>query len=345
MKFHSATNKHQLRFATTLLAAWCLCLVVQSAHAGQLTPGNILVSTGQPFQPRTLSEYTRAGQFVQSFTIPYPLSPLPISEIPRDVVVTPDGLAHVYNGTFDPFLSTLNPMSLSWSHRDHPGWTSIANSTYGGIANFGQYVFATDMNTSSGENTLMGVIRFDMTNGTSQRFADTIEPIDLNMGLDGLLYAQYPGGSSSGAAVEVYDPVSLNHIRHVFFGLEDQHRSLAVSASGEFYLADPNGDIERWSPDATLISRINVCTVAPGRCFLSDIDIAPDGTIIASTTRGRIITIDLNLSNPQLFPVTFQENPTFVAFVPEPASAALFLTTAIGLTSARPRQRKATFRS
>ncbi|MBI5763144.1 MAG: WD40 repeat domain-containing protein [Planctomycetes bacterium] len=340
MASHYSVRDELRCFAVLLMAARSVWLAPEAAHAGMLNPGNILISTGQPFQPRTLSEYTRAGQFVQSFTIPTPLSPLPTSEIPRDVVVTPDGLAHVYNGTFDPFLSTLNPMSLTWSHRDHPGWTTIANTTYGGIATIGQYIFATDNDTGSGDDRLMGVVRFDLVNGTSERFADTIEPIDLNMGLDGLLYVQYPGGSSSGRSVEVYDPVTLTHIRHVFFGLEDEHRSIAVSATGDFYLADPNGDIERWAPNATLISRVNVCGLAPTRCLLSDIDIAPDGTVIATSTRGRIFTTDLNLSPPQLFPTTFQDKPLFVTFVPEPGSAAFLGVVTIAVVSRPTRRRR-----
>lgn len=339
MNFHTANNKRLPRLAAALVAAWCLCLAVQSAHAGQLTPGNVLVSTGQPFQPRTLSEYTRAGQFVQSFTIPYPLSPLPISEIPRDVVVTPDGLAHVFNGSSDPFLSTLDPMALTWSHRTYPGWKTFGSVVYGGIASHNNFVFTTDMDGDNGSGIQMGVIRFDMAGGSSEQFAEINEPIDLNMGLDGLLYVKF------GSSAEVYDPVTLTHIRHVFFGLQDEHRSIAVSATGDIYLADPNGDIERWASNATLISRVNVCGLAPTRCSLSDIDIAPDGTVIASSTRGRIFTTDLNLSPPQLFPTTFQNNPLFITFVPEPGSATLLLATAIAVTSARPRRRTATARN
>ncbi len=338
MTLYSMAQVYVRHLAAALMAASSFWLAPVTTQAGMLTPGNILVSTGQPFQPRTLSEYSRAGLFVQSFSIPSPIIPIPIVEVPRDVVVTPNGLAHVFNGTGDPFVSTLNPLDSSWTHRTHSGWSTIANTTYGGIATNGQYVFTTDNNTGNGADTLMGVIRFDMVNGTSERFADTIEPIDLNMGLDGLLYVQYPGGSSSGRSVEVYDPVTLNHIRHIFFGLEDEHRSIAVSATGEMYLADSSGDIERYNPDATLINRINVCGISPGRCFLSDIDIAPDGTIIASTTRGRIIVTDLNLSNPHLFPTTFQENPIFVTFVPEPGSAALLGVAALGLSGRRSRR-------
>ncbi|MBI5764186.1 MAG: hypothetical protein HZA51_11735 [Planctomycetes bacterium] len=317
-------------------------MVVQSAHAGQLTPGNILIST--EFD-RRLYEYTRTGQLVQSYTVPYPVSPMPQTEALRDVFVTSDGLAHLYNGTFDPYLTTLNPLTNSWTHRTHTGWSTINNITYGGIGNYGQYIYTSDDNTGNGDDNLSGIIRFDMTNGTSERFADTFEPIDLTVGQDGLLYLLHPPTSSGGWALEVYDPVSLTHLNHIFFGIAGDHRAVAVNAAGEIYRADAQGNIRRYAPDATLINEINVCGISPGRCFLSDLDIAPDGTIIAGTTSGRVIMTNTTLSSAQLFPAIVPNNAIFVAFVPEPASAALFLTTAIGITSARPRRRKATSQS
>lgn len=342
MKFHRATNKRPLRLAAVLVAAWCLCLVVQSAHAGQLTPGNILISA--EFD-RRLYEYTRTGQLVQSYTVPYPLSPIPTLEWTRDVIVTPDGLAHVFNGTGDPYLTTLNPMTNTWSHQTHTGWSTIANITYGGIASYGQYIYVSDDNTGNGNDNLSGIIRFDMTNGTFERFADTFEPIDLTVGQDGLLYLLHPPTSSGGWALEVYDPVSLTHLNHIFFGIAGDHRAVAVNAAGEIYRADAQGNIRRYASDTTLINEINVCGISPGRCFLTDLDIASDGTIIAGTTSGRVIMTNTSLSSAQLFPAIVPNNSLFVAFVPEPASAALFLTTAIGITSARPQRHKATSRN
>lgn len=338
MKFHRATNKHQLRFATTLVAAWCLCLVVQSAHAGQLTPGNILISAEYD---RRLYEYTRTGQLVQSYTVPYPVNPRPGPEVLRDIIVTPDGLMHSFNGTFDPYLTTLSPLTNTWSHQTHSGWSTINNGSYGGIASYNQYIFVSDQFTGSGVDNLSGTIRFDMVNGTSERFADTFEPIDLTVGQDGLLYLLHPPTSSGGWALEVYDPVNLTHLNHIFFGIEVvDYRAVAVNAAGEIYRSDTQGNIRRYAPDATLINEINVCGASPGHCFLTDLDLALDGTIIAGTSSGRVIMTNTALSSAQLFPAIVPNNALFVAFVPEPASAALFLTTAIGITSARPQRRK-----
>ncbi|MBU0718665.1 MAG: hypothetical protein KJ749_10490 [Planctomycetes bacterium] len=65
-------------------------LVIASAPATELTPGNILVSV-RASSDSTLREYTPSGALVQSVTVPYPVAPRPSSEVLRDVVVTPAG--------------------------------------------------------------------------------------------------------------------------------------------------------------------------------------------------------------------------------------------------------------
>ncbi|HUN82271.1 MAG TPA: hypothetical protein VMV81_12275, partial [Phycisphaerae bacterium] len=184
----------------------------------------------------------------------------------------------------------------------------------------------------------MGVVRFDLASNTSLRFATTIDPIDLNVGLDGLLYVQYPGGSPAGFELEVYDPVTLEHVRQIFFGLND-FRACAVNRDGEIYLADSVGNIKRFAPSGTLISQINVCGILAGNCFLSDIDIAPDGALVASSAYGRLVLTDVGLSNPMAFPVpAFNTTTTFVTFVPEPASSMLAIVAFSAITRSRPRR-------
>lgn len=324
-----------VRFKTSVLitAVSIGCFPSFVTHASQLTPGNILISA--EFD-RRLYEYTRTGQLVQSYTVPYPVSPTPTIEVTRDVIVTPDGLAHIFNGTGDPYLTTLNPLNNTWSHRTHTGWSTINNITYGGIANYGQYIYVSDDNTGNGDDNLSGIIRFDMTNGTSERFADTFEPIDLTVGQDGLLYLLHPPTSSGGFALEVYDPVSLTHLNHIFFGIAGDHRAVAVNAAGEIYRADAQGNIRRYAPDATPIGQINVCSVSPGNCFLTDLDIAPDGTIMAGTTSGRVIFTNTELSSAQRFPTIIPGNSLFVAFVPEPSTFILSLMALAGLLNRKP---------
>src|SRR5262245_57242039 len=53
-----------------------------------------------------LSEYTASGALVQRLPIPDP-GGRPGTEVARDVAVDVAGLAHVYKGTSDPYLSAL----------------------------------------------------------------------------------------------------------------------------------------------------------------------------------------------------------------------------------------------
>jgi len=100
---------------------------------------NLLVTVSD-----TLREYT-TGTLVQSFTVPR--GPAPADGPARDVIVGPAGQAHVYNGTFNPYLSTLDPVTGTWSHVTHAGWDTVNNVSYGGVARYGPCVFATDMAT------------------------------------------------------------------------------------------------------------------------------------------------------------------------------------------------------
>src|SRR5262245_10779050 len=59
-------------------------------------PQNLLVVSAD-----VLAEYTPSGALVQQLPIPYP-GGRPGTESARDVAVDQAGLAHVYNGTFDP---------------------------------------------------------------------------------------------------------------------------------------------------------------------------------------------------------------------------------------------------
>ena len=78
---------------------------------------------------------------MQQFSVPSPSDA-------RDVVVGTAGQAYVYNGTFTPSLSTLDPVAGTWASTTLSGWSTVNNVSYGGVAAFGPYVFASDMNTA-----------------------------------------------------------------------------------------------------------------------------------------------------------------------------------------------------
>ncbi len=129
---------------TNILVIIVFCLIPFYAWGDLLGEGNILVSTRD-----VLYEYTESGTLVQSYAIP----PGPITratEYARDIVSTSPGEVMIYNGTFDPYLTTLDISADSWSHETYQGWSTVNNGTYGGIAASENYVFVTDMKTYGG---------------------------------------------------------------------------------------------------------------------------------------------------------------------------------------------------
>lgn len=215
----------------------------------------------------TIREYTPTGTFVRSLSVPYPDSN-PNTEYARDVVVDPAGNIQVYNGTFHPYLSTYSPLTGTWTQHLIPGGFNINNISYGGIGATGQYVFVTEMNTAQ-SGTPTGIVRFDTSNGYSTtRFGNADGYIDLTIGLDGKLYAL----SESGSVVNVFDPQTLQQLGSI--RLSGDNRGLAVNAAGELYVANWSGYLDHYSASGTFIDHVN-----PGIGSLSDVDLAPDGSM------------------------------------------------------------------
>ena len=105
----------------------CVLIVMgASATSAPLTPGNLRICTDD-----VLHEYTVDGTFVQSFPVPYPAGARPITEAAREIETNTAGQVHVYNGTFDPYVSTLDPATGTWTHLTHPGFSTANVGGYG----------------------------------------------------------------------------------------------------------------------------------------------------------------------------------------------------------------------
>lgn len=280
------------------------------SFAGPVGEKNLLIST-----QGTVYEYTRDGTLVQSFPVPYP------GEIPedvRDIVLDDSGNVVVYNGTFNPFLSSFDPLSTTWTHTTHIGWSTVGNEAYGGIATIDQYIFVTDMRTfgDSGADEAKGIIRFDLQNNSSERFATDIEPKDLNIGLDGLLYALFPGGTPGGTSINVYDPFSLSFIRSIDLTITfgwNGNESVAINANGDIFVADWFGNLHRIDSNGNLLSTINLCAIT-SYCNLYDVDISADGLVVLGTRFGEVIITNVNFSEVNNFSVG--SGAVFVSVVP-----------------------------
>lgn len=296
------------------------CCGATTALALPTTSGNLLVSN---HADNTISEYTRAGQLVQKFDLPR--SDPNWADL-RDLVQGPDGRIHIFNGTFTPWLTTLDPSTGAISNLTTPGWSTVNNVSFGGIAQVGSYIFVSDMATYNGLQN--GIVRFDLSTGSATRFGEGNEFDDLTLGLDGLLYA----GS------KVYDPNTMAWVRDVnlqgTWALDIRGR--AVDRDGTIYTAGWDGWISKFSADGSLVKRVN-----SGAYDLTDIDINAAGDLIVGSRFGQVIQTNRSLETVDHFSVQGDWGPTvFVAFttaVPEP-SALMMMLGGFGLLGLRLRR-------
>ncbi len=295
----------RLTFALLVVTLAPVELYAQAAPA----PGNLLVSTDN-----VLYETTLDGVVVQSIDIEHP-TVRTVTETARDIAIGLDGFVHVYNGMVYPSMSSFDPVERTWSHLDFGYWGSTNNISYGGIDVVDNEVFATDMRGD-------GVIIFDTDTGQSLRFADGTDPIDLTLGLDGLLYVLSPGGSPGGTTIDVYDPETYALVRSIdltaIFGGAGQ-RAVAVDYNGDLFFANWIGRIHHVSADGVLLDTIRpVCRWAGVDldCSFNDINISENGQLALGTRFGEIMLTDVYFSAPVTFSIG--DRTTFVDFVPLP---------------------------
>ena len=279
-----------------------------TAFAVPLTPGNLLIQSDD-----SIYEYTVDGSYQQQYTVTRPSARS--TEYARDIVAHPDGKISVYNGTFEPVMSTYDPTADSWQHTEGD-FSTVNNGSYGGIDVFEDTVFVTDQRTSGSPN--QGIVAFNSSG--EHRFATDISPIDLSVGLNGLLYALTPGGSPSGRVVNVYDTITFNLVDSYdltsIFGWTE-HRAVAVDAQGDLYIADWDGEVHHVSKDGVLIDTVKPICDWLGReiqCNFIDIDVSQDGLIALGSRFGEVFVTDTSFSYINTFDVG--DDNIFVEFTP-----------------------------
>ncbi|MFM9963715.1 MAG: beta strand repeat-containing protein [Planctomycetaceae bacterium] len=271
--------------------------------AGSFGLGNIILQirpfTGSVGQISRIYEFTRAGTLLRQ------INTRPTDTDWRDVTFDVNGNLAVYNGTFNPVLTTFNPVINTFT--DLPGlagWSTINNLTYGGIAAFGNFVFAADMATA-GAGAPNGILRFDRVTGVITRFGSSSangpgDVIDLTIGLDGLLYVQAPGTSPGGNVVTVYDPTTLQQIRSV--DLQADLRAIAVNRTGEIFAVGQSGNVRHYASDGTFINTIVTTLTNPGRF---DLDLSQDNRsllITSGTFELGVLDLQTGLTNVFNYP-------------------------------------------
>jgi hypothetical protein len=304
--------------------------VAGAARAAGLTPGRILVTTDQSATPaNTLYEYTTGGVKTQTFAVPFPTTPR--DNYVRDIAVAPGGSVQIFNGTFAPVLTTLDPVSGAVAH--HTGDFSVANNvSYGGVAVFNNFVFVGDENTANSPNT--GILRFDAANNyAATRFRSGTEYERVSVGANGLLYALQGNEFLGLPGVDVFDPQTMSLIRSVKLAADS--RAVAADAAGDLFVADWDGRVYHYTPTGTLLNTRDL-----GFGNIEDIDISPSGQLVIGGRFGDVILTDTSLSSQTSFKAS--GTPVFVAFtspVPEPTGVGALCVGGAGLLLRRRRVR------
>lgn len=295
VRFDGSLEQHCEGAAPALFATMTYDLGFVASPA--LTAGNLLVS-----QANRLFEYTPTGTLVQAIPILGDPAAAGIeADSPRDVALSTAGRIHVYNGTFEPALSSLDIGGGSWRHDTFPDWNTVNNVSYGGIGTFSDFVYVTDM-LSGGS----GIVRFDTGSGyTGERFQDGTSYIDLTVGLDGVLY----GLRSGEVAVDRLDPVSMSLLGTVT--LDESVRGIAVNAAGEIFGASwSGGTAYRFSSDGTTLASL----VLGGN--LIDIDLNGSGTVVIGSRFGDVHLTSEALANASTITLGGGNDEVFVSLVP-----------------------------
>ncbi|MCL4203176.1 MAG: tandem-95 repeat protein [Pirellulaceae bacterium] len=281
---------------------------------GVFTRGNILVSNSPLTNgPAMLYEYTPLGQLVREYEVPV-FEP----SGPRDVVVDGGGDVYLYNGTFEPRLTRFDPHLLPTTlqpvgftdHLQVPGWNTADQPTFGGLAAYGDFVFATDTKTQFDTSAQQGIVRYNTAEGTVERFHASVGGIiDVTIGMDGLLYVLGPAETSSiGTVVRRYHPVTMQLLGTVT--LPASHRAIAV---------DANGDIFAVHPKIHHYDRFGVVKRAylePGPVgMLGDVDIDIDGRLLIAARDGHVLLTDRGFTSLVRFMTRPSDGQNFAAFV------------------------------
>jgi hypothetical protein len=273
--------------------------------------GNLLVTTAGSYPQQFFKEFTPSGALVRSVTVPPP--PGSGGDTARDLVQDGNGRVHVYNGTFTPALATFNPINSLWSQQNYTAWSTASNVSYGGLGSYGNFIFASDM-TVAGDPTgqSSGVVRFDTSLGTAVRFASGIDTTDVNVGLDGKVYAL------SGNVVRAYDPNTLGLLSSVVLPGGNDYRGVAANAAGDLFTANWANTITRFSATGALLGSVTLTGPGGSAWFDNpmDVDVASDGTVAVGTRSGHVVQMTSGLTNVSYFGTWSGsvQYPCFVSF-------------------------------
>ena len=246
--------------------------------AATLTPGNVLIS--DPFHlGQSVIEYQSDGTLVQ--TIPVE-QPTPAGDA-GGITFDEQGLLWLYNGNVNPYLSSWDSESNTWTHETYPDWNSFLCFPCQGIGTFNNFVFATDWGSFGNPN---GIVRFNRDDVTWVRFSEGTNYSALAVGLDGLLYARLADDVSPPppTMIDIFDPVTLELLETIT--LSDRSLSIAADASGQLYGASYQS-ILHYGTDGVLIDTHPV--ISEG--YLYTLALSSDGRFVVVSSDGEVVIV------------------------------------------------------
>ena len=204
-----------------------------------------------------------------------------------------------FNGTFNPGLSEFTP-GIGWRHGSLPGLSSVNNMSYGGLATIDRWAFLPDMETG-GSGSAKGIVRFELDSLTGTRFFTDDEYTDLNIGLDGLLYAL----RGDYGPIDVIEPKSMIRVRSFFPGGGGTSsiptlRGVAADIDGNVFVVSWDEAVYKLAPNGTILLSRDLPGPGGGEFFADthDINISLDGTRLAVGSRfGWFVQMFSDLNN------------------------------------------------
>src|SRR5262249_52789050 len=238
---------------------------------------------------QVLREFRQNGSEIRTVL----LAPVQGAQQPgRDLVFDPSGQVYVYTGASDPVLSSYTPAGGGWTQNSSFGWSTYDQYGFGGIGRLNNYVFVTDMSTNTGPgDELKGVVRFNTLDGTSQRFLENEEPIDLTIGKDNRLYLLLPGN-----IVKKYDPNTFALLGTVQLP-GDSFSGIAVNSAGQIFAVSFSEKVYRLSPAGALLGS----AALNGVYDPIDIDVSGTGKLAIGTRSGHVVQMSENLTGVTTF--------------------------------------------